>query len=193
MKLIAGLGNPGKNYRLTRHNAGFLALEKIAQKYNIELNTKYKKSIIGKGKISGYDALLMKPLTYMNLSGIVIKSALAKWSIIPEDLIVIYDDIDIPLGTIRIRAQGSAGGHKGVQSIIYSLNNEKFVRIRIGIDSPPPTMSAEEYVLNNFTSEELNKLESVINKIPAVVETTIKFSVEKAMNEFNRRESSENH
>ncbi len=189
MKLIAGLGNPGKEYLFTRHNAGFIALDKIAEKYNIPVVSKYKKSFIGIGKILGEDIILMKPTSWMNLSGIPVRSALAKWRIIPEDLIVIYDDIDLSLGNIRIRKQGSSGGHKGVESIIQSLNNDKFVRIRIGINPPPKGVPAEYYVLNNFTQEELKVLKLVINKIPTIIETIIEFSVEKAMNEFNRRES----
>ena len=189
MKLIAGLGNPGKEYALTRHNAGFVALDKIAETYKIPVNTKYKKSVIGAGKIVDNDVILMKPVTYMNLSGTVIRSALAKWRITPENLIVIYDDIDLPLGTVRIRKQGSSAGHKGVESIIFSLNNDKFIRIRIGINQPPAGLTAEEYVLSPFTNEELELLKPVIEKIPGIIETIIKFSVEKAMNEFNRRES----
>lgn len=189
MKLIAGLGNPGKEYTFTRHNAGFIALDKIAENYNIPVKTKYKKSFIGKGRIVDNEVILMKPITYMNLSGTVIRSALAKWQITPENLIVIYDDMDLPLGTVRIRKQGSSAGHRGVESIIYSLNNDKFVRIRIGINQPPAELTAEEYVLSCFTDKEMELLKPVIERIPVIIETIIKFSVEKAMNEFNRKES----
>ncbi|MBN1897873.1 MAG: aminoacyl-tRNA hydrolase [Spirochaetes bacterium] len=193
MILIAGLGNPGKEYTLTRHNVGFMALDVLSKAFKIPLDAQYKKSRIGLGRRSRHDIVLQKPLTYMNLSGTVILSTLAKYRISPENFIVIHDDIDLPLGTIRIRKQGSSGGHKGIESILRSLNRDDFIRLRIGIGSPPPFLPAEDYVLNDFTVDEVKMIEPVLDAIPEMISVILKYSVDKAMNEFNRRKSIKNH
>ncbi len=191
MYLIVGLGNPGKKYLYTRHNAGFIAVDYLSIKYNISVSTKYKKSYIGNGKISDAEIILMKPLTYMNLSGTVVKSALVKWKIKPENLIVIYDDFNLPFGMIRIRKSGSSGGHNGVESIITELNNNNFIRIRIGIGKNESYSNDIDYVLSQFSEDEFNRLRDVLKYMPDIMETIINYSVERAMNEFNRKKSTE--
>lgn len=187
MRLVAGLGNPGEKYKFTRHNTGFLAIDKLCEKYNIDLNKKYKKSIIGFGNIAGEDVILIKPLTYMNLSGTIIHDVLLNWKIKFNNLIVIYDDIALNLGTIRIREQGSSAGHKGIESIINELKTEKFIRMRIGIGPKPVEMKSEEFVLSNFLKEEFEILKKVLELIPEAIEVIIKDSVSSAMTIFNRK------
>ncbi len=183
MYLIVGLGNPGPAYRFTRHNAGFLAVDNIAEKFNIDISKKFKKSLIGRGSIAGEEVILMKPLTYMNLSGEAVLPAVTKFKINPRNLIVLYDDVDLTIGKIRLRERGSSGGHKGVQSIITRVNNN-FIRVRIGVgkDEHIPT---ERYVLSNFTDSEFEILNEVMKNIPDIIEVILKSSVIKAMNEFN--------
>jgi PTH1 family peptidyl-tRNA hydrolase len=188
MKLIVGLGNPGRKFELTRHNLGFLAIDEISKRFNIKINYEFENSIIGFKNIFNSEIILMKPLTYMNLSGTVVKSAIRKWKIDNKDLIVIYDDIALKIGTIRIREKGSSAGHKGVQSIIDNLNTDNFLRIRIGIGPVLPGVRYEDFVLSNFTKSEFNIIKNVINKIPEIVETILTISVQEAMNKFNRKE-----
>ncbi len=183
MYLIVGLGNPGTKYRFTRHNVGFLAIDNIGEAFGIDVNKKDKHYLFGRGSASGEEILLLKPTTYMNLSGKAVLSAFTKYKISPNDLIVIYDDVDLPVGKIRIREKGSSGGHKGVQSIISMVNNN-FIRIRVGIgkDENIPT---EKYVLSNFTEEEFDILNQVMLKIPNIIKTILEYGIVKAMNEFN--------
>ncbi len=184
--LIVGLGNPGKKYQLTRHNIGFLCVDLLSEYYNIEVKKKYKKSLIGTGNISKDNLILMKPLTFMNLSGSVIQSALAKFRIFPGHLIVIYDDIDIPLGKIKIKKRGSSAGHKGLQSILDYLQNGNFIRIRIGISSQNrKNIPAEQFVLRTFARREVKDIKESLKKIPEIVDTIINYSIEKAMNDYN--------
>lgn len=184
--LIVGLGNPGDKYFFTRHNIGFLAIDLLCQTYSIDVTRKYKKSLIGRGTVSNNQFFLMKPQTYMNLSGTVILSAMAKYRISPDKIIIIYDDIDLPTGKIRIRKNGGSAGHKGIQSVLDNIQNENFLRIRIGINSDKPeTFPAEKYVLQNFSSDEKNIIAESLKKIPDIIDTIINNSVEKAMNDYN--------
>ena len=133
MKIIAGLGNPGREYENTKHNVGFLTIDILAEKYGIKVNKIKFKGLVGEGMIGGQKVLLVKPQTYMNLSGQCIREVMAFYKLDPEDLTVIYDDIDLPMGNLRIRKKGSAGTHNGMRSIIYDLQEDGFPRIRIGI------------------------------------------------------------
>jgi len=184
--LIVGLGNPTKKYQLTRHNIGFISIDILSECWNIPVKKKYKKSYIGTYQIDNTPIILMKPLTFMNNSGQVIQSAMAKFRIFPKNIIVIYDDIDLPLGKIRIRAKGSSAGHKGLQSIIDHIQNDAFIRIRIGIGSELKQKKATvNFVLSPFTKEEIKILKKSLKHIPEIINTIINHSVEKAMNDFN--------
>lgn len=184
--LIAGLGNPGQKYFYNRHNIGFLSIDTIGAHFNIEINEKYKKSYIGKCIFNNKKILLMKPQTFMNLSGEMIRKAMATYKIPVQNLIIIHDDVDLPLNKIRIKKNGSDGGHKGVQSIIECLQNDNFVRIRLGINSSlKQNVCLEEFVLSDFSGAEMKIVKKILKQIPDLIETIINNSVEKAMNEFN--------
>ncbi|MBQ8044524.1 MAG: aminoacyl-tRNA hydrolase [Clostridia bacterium] len=174
MKCIIGLGNIGKEYENTRHNSGFIALDAIAEKYNISFDKKKKKCVYGEGIINGKKVSLIKPTTYMNLSGEAIVEMMNWYKITPEDILVIYDDVDLKLGTIRYREKGSSGTHNGMKNIIANLKTEEFARIRIGIenrgDTPIPLM---DYVLQRFSKEELNTIKEQI--VPQVEENILNF------------------
>lgn len=159
MKCIIGLGNIGNEYENTRHNIGFIMLDKLCNKYNIEINKKKKKCIYGEGIIAGQKVCLMKPTTYMNLSGEAIVEIMNWYKVAIEDILVIVDDIDLPFGTVRYRLKGSAGTHNGLRNIIANLKDENFARIKVGIENrkgvPIPLI---DYVLQKFNKEELEKL-----------------------------------
>ncbi len=186
--LIAGLGNPGRKYRKNRHNIGFIAVDELAHQNHIEIETKMGKSLYGKGYIAGYPVILMKPQTYMNLSGEAVGWLQRYFKISMEHLIVISDDVDLPFGTLRIRTKGSAGGQKGLLSIIQNLGSDKFTRVRVGIGRPPERMDTSSWVLTNFMKEEIESLHLIVNKISESIETIIEDSVVAAMNKFNGME-----
>jgi peptidyl-tRNA hydrolase, PTH1 family len=188
MKLIAGLGNPGAKYKNTRHNAGFMAIDEIFDKLLFQPFKKSDKfnAEIAEGQIADDKVLLAKPQTFMNLSGQSVAGIMNFYKIPAEDLIVIFDDADLPYGTLRIRPDGSAGGHKGVKSVIESIGSQGFVRLRLGIQPPPSFNGAlEDYVLGKLTDGEKKNLQSVINQIPYAVGMILEGETEKAMNEFN--------
>lgn len=164
MKLVVGLGNPGRQYEKTRHNIGFEVIDYIADHYSIPLDKAKFKGIFGMGNVDGEKIILLKPLTYMNLSGESIRPLMDYYNIEPEDLVVIYDDLDLPVGRIRLRQKGSSGGHNGIKSTIAHVGTEKFNRIRVGIDRPTNGMTITDYVLGRFTKEENDKLELVVKK-----------------------------
>jgi len=185
MYLIIGLGNPGDKYVFTRHNAGFLSIDFISQKHNIVVSKFKHKAIIGEGVILGHKVVLAKPQTYMNLSGESVKE-LAAWYKIPnENIMIIYDDVSIPIGSIRIREKGSAGGHNGMKSIIQHLSSDVFPRLKIGVNAKPDGYDLADYVLGKFTKEEQDIMfETFINVNDAVVEFINK-DIKSAMNKFN--------
>lgn len=186
MFLIVGLGNPGREYEKTRHNAGFTAVDFIADFYGISLQDAKCNSIIGCGKIGGQDVILAKPMTYMNRSGIAVKCLAIEYSLEADRIIVIYDDIDLPLGRIRIREKGSSGGHRGIASIIKELGTNEFIRVRIGIGRPEsPKVDIVEHVLSPFLPEEEADFDSVLRVVRDAVETIILHGVSKAMSIFN--------
>lgn len=190
MKLIVGLGNPGKEYSTSRHNIGFLCINHLARWHRITLDMKQGQARAGKGVIAGNEVVLAKPQTYMNLSGRSVGLLMQKYHLAPEDLIVIHDDLDLPLGKIRIRLGSSAAGHNGIKSIIAFLGTQDFIRIRIGISRPQaPDESQEEtivdYVLGDFTPEDKPIIEETIHRASEAVVSLINEGLTIAMNKFN--------
>lgn len=171
MKLIIGLGNPGKEYEKTRHNTGFLVMDEIGKELNIDINQRKFKSIIGTGKYKGESILLMKPQTYMNLSGEALIQAVKFYQMDIKDILVIYDDLDLPVGKLRLRENGSAGGQNGIKSIINHLHTQEFKRIRVGIDNNKMIPTAD-YVLGKVRKDEM---EDYLNSIQRAKEAAIKF------------------
>lgn len=184
MKLIVGLGNPGKKYAETRHNVGFTAIKRLADKFDIRNVDKDCEALIAKGKIQEKKVILAQPLTYMNKSGRAVAKLVDKYNISLEDLVVIYDDLDLPTGKLRVKAKGSSGGHNGIQSIMENLNSEEINRIRIGIGRPLD-LPVTEYVLREFSSDQQKRVEETFEIIDQVVIEIIKNGVESAMNKFN--------
>jgi peptidyl-tRNA hydrolase, PTH1 family len=183
--LIAGLGNPGREYKQTRHNIGFMVAEKFAQDVSISMGKVQAKAIIGIGKWNGIKLIIVKPQAFMNLSGQPVKSLLNYYKVPISNLIVIHDDIDIPFGTIRIRQQGGYGGQKGMKSIIEQLGTQDFNRIRMGIDRPPGRMDAADYVLERFSSREEEQLVNFIASASKAIQAIVNDGIDYAMNQFN--------
>lgn len=184
MFIIAGLGNPGKKYENTRHNMGFLTIDRLAEKYNIRTDKIKFKSLVGEGCIAGQKVVLIKPQTYMNLSGEAIREVMAFYKLEPENLIVIYDDLDIPTGSLRIRKSGSAGTHNGMKSVVYQLQSDQFPRIRIGIGSDRRG-DIIDFVVGNVSSEEKAVLEETIDQSVKAIECIIAEDIDMAMNRYN--------
>jgi PTH1 family peptidyl-tRNA hydrolase len=188
MKLIVGLGNPGRDYGQHRHNIGFRCANYFARKHGLEFNKRQARSQIARGRIAGVDVMLAKPQTFMNLSGGAVSLLVQQLSLPLTDLIVIYDDLDLPLGKIRIRERGSAGGHRGIQSIIDSLSSQDFPRIRVGLGRPPEVHSEDEvvaYVLSEFSSEEQLVVTEAVARVSEALEYLLSTSITEAMNRFN--------
>lgn len=185
MKLIVGLGNPGREYELTRHNIGFMAIDELAKRWNISLNEQKFKGVFGAGFVNGEKVILLKPLTYMNLSGESIRPLMDYYKIDVDDFVVMYDDLDIPVGKLRLRMKGSAGGHNGVKSTISHLGTQEFQRIRMGIDRPKNGMKVVDYVLGRFTSEEIPDVNHSIEKAADACEEWLNKPFFQIMNTFN--------
>jgi peptidyl-tRNA hydrolase, PTH1 family len=164
MKCIVGLGNPGKKFENTRHNVGFMVIDRLADQFTLPLTKEKFKGMYSTGVVNGEKVLLVKPLTYMNVSGECIRPFLDFYQIPVEDLVVIYDDLDLPAGKIRLRQKGSAGGHNGVKSTIQHLGTQDFKRIRIGIDRPQNGISVPDYVLQRFSKEESTHIGDAVNQ-----------------------------
>ncbi len=187
MYLIAGLGNPGKQYEMTRHNIGFEVIDYISDEYSIKVNKIKHKGLIGEGFIGREKVALLKPQTFMNLSGESIREAASFYKIPPENIIVIYDDISLATGSVRIRAKGSAGGHNGIKSIIYQLESDNFPRIKLGVGQPRhKDYDLKDFVLGRFAKEEIKELEDVIRTIPDIINTIITLGCDRAAGKFNR-------
>jgi len=184
---VAGLGNPGRKYSRSRHNAGFMAVDALAQKHGIALK-EYVDRKQGSGHIEGVEAVIIKPLTFMNRSGPAVCRLMKKLAIPMERLIVVHDDMDMPAGRLRIRKSGSPGGHKGVESIISSLGSREFIRVKLGIGRDPG-MLAEDYVLGKFGRQELPLVKEAIDAAVEAIAAILSEGVEKAMNRFNRPRS----
>jgi PTH1 family peptidyl-tRNA hydrolase len=189
MKLIVGLGNPGSQYDRTRHNAGFLALDRFAQKNNAGNYRVAHESFMADVLVGTEKVLLLKPQTYMNLSGRAVASAVQFYKLTPEQLLVLVDDVALPAGTIRIRAGGSAGGHNGLRDIEAALNTQDYPRLRIGVD-PPGNIPQKDYVLGFFTAEQKPKLDSAFSTAADAITTWVNEGIAAAMNRFNGGEKS---
>ena len=188
MYLIVGLGNPGRQYEATRHNMGFDVVDRLVEEYRIPQGGVKFNAMYGKGIIGGQPALLMKPLSYMNLSGGPVREMANYFKIDPEtEMIVIYDDIDLDPGQLRIRKQGSAGGHKGIKDLIQKLGTQKFIRIRVGVGAKPKDWDLADYVLGRIPGEERKLVDEAQERACKAVETILSEGVDAAMNEFNKK------
>ena len=185
MYLIVGLGNPEEEYSGTRHNMGFCAINELAKKNNIEISKEKFEALYGSGIIEGQKVLFIKPQTYMNLSGQAVKAFMDFYKTDLDKLIIVYDDMDTQPGEIRIRKQGTAGGHNGIKSIIHELDTTNFPRIRIGIGRPEHEGDYINYVIQKISKQELDNLQPGIDKAVQAIEEILKNNIDKAMNKFN--------
>lgn len=184
--LIVGLGNPGKQYESTRHNAGFICIDILAEKYDIKINKLKFKSLMGEGRIEGKRCLLLKPQTFMNLSGEAVRDAVDFYKIPVENIIVICDDISLEPGKMRIRRKGSHGGQNGMRNIIYHLKDDNFPRIKIGIGAKPnPEYDLADWVLSRFTQSEAKLIKQVADNTVSAIEIMVKGDIDKAMSNYN--------
>lgn len=184
--IIVGLGNPGKKYELTRHNAGFLFADLLADKNNEKISKIQFKSVTANIILGGHRCLLMKPQTFMNNSGEAVKQAAAFYKIPPENIIVVFDDISLPCGKMRIRRKGSDGGHNGIKSIIYLLNSDNFPRIKLGVgEKPHPEYDLADWVLSSFKKPELDSLREAAENACKAVEMMVQGNIDGAMSNFN--------
>ena len=184
MKMIVGLGNPGKEYERTRHNVGFMVIERLAQEMNVSIsNSKFKGEYV-KLKYKGEDIILLKPMTYMNLSGESVIQVMKFFKLDIQDLLVIYDDLDMPTGKLRLRESGSAGGHNGIKNIISQVGTQSFKRIRVGIDRHP-YIPVVDYVLGRFQKEEQSLIEEGIENAVKAIQVYLDKGFHIAMNTFN--------
>ncbi|MHB1652472.1 MAG: aminoacyl-tRNA hydrolase [Desulfitobacteriaceae bacterium] len=185
MKVIAGLGNPGVEYAETRHNAGFVLVDNLAEEGQLDFRSKFQ-GLLVEGQWNGERVFLFKPQTYMNLSGRALRDLVAFYKILAEDILVVHDDMDLPLGKIRLRNRGSAGGHNGIRSIITELGTEEFWRLKLGIGRPPADWAAPDYVLGRFRPEEILSFEEALTKAEKAVQLWLTGQSSKAMNVYNR-------
>lgn len=184
--LIVGLGNPDKKYEKTRHNTGFMAVDEIASSLSVEISKKKFDALTADANIAGQRVLLMKPQTYMNLSGVSVEKAASFYKIPPEHIIVLFDDISLPVGKLRIRRKGSHGGHNGIRSIIDYLQSDGFPRVKIGVgEKPRPEYDLADWVLSTFTKDELADIHDMAERCLEIVELIIKGQTDKAMNLYN--------
>ncbi len=191
MYLIAGLGNPTKEYDKTRHNAGFSVIDVLADRYRIDVSEKKHKALCGRGVIEGQKVLLLKPQSFMNLSGESIRAAADYYKIAPEEMIVIYDDISLEPGQLRIRLKGSAGGHNGIKNIIANLGTQDFPRIKVGVGAKPPRMDLADYVLSRFGAGEQKLMDEAFGEAAEAAVMMMTDGAERAMNHFNAKKKAE--
>ena len=185
VKLIAGLGNPGDAYSLTRHNIGFMAADRIAGETGTALNKTKFHSLVGHGSCCGHDIIIAKPQTFMNRSGEAIRALADSFSIAAEDIIVMHDDMDVDFGSLKIKIRGGSAGHRGIDSLIDQLNTDIFMRLRIGIGRPPAAMPGPDYVLETFSVQELNQVATITATVLQCLETILTHGVAAAMNRFH--------
>jgi len=192
MFLVAGLGNPGEKYAATPHNLGFLVVDCLAARHSIRMSRRECQAIIGTGTIRGQAVMLAQPQTFMNLSGVAIKPLLEKNELGPADLILIYDELDLPWGDIRVKPKGSAAGHNGAADVIGKLGTSEFARIRMGVHPGHPLSSGADYLLSGFNRQQRESLDAFIGRGADAAESIIAEGVEKSMTEFNRRAQGSN-
>ena len=183
--IIAGLGNPGKEYEYSRHNTGFLCLDVLCNKYSIRTDRIKYQSLVALADIEGHVCLVMRPQTYMNNSGFAVKAAADFYKIPPEKVIVIYDDISLPTGVLRIRKKGSAGGHNGIKSIIYHLNSDEFPRLKIGVGAKEIDEDLKDHVLGRFSKADLETIKSTSERAVQAVALIVQDKTDEAMNRYN--------
>lgn len=193
MKLVAGLGNPGKEYASTKHNLGFLAVDEIARRAGIDLTKKKFRGSYGEGVISGERLILLKPETYMNRSGEAVSEAAVFYNISPPDIIVIHDEMDLPSGTVRVKAGGGSAGHNGIRSIVERIGSPDFVRIRMGIGKPGEKSKGATHVLSKFGSGESDAVKMSVETAADAVFELIENGLERTMNKFNVRSAENQH
>ncbi len=192
MYIIAGLGNPGSKYAHSRHNAGFEVIDRLAERYRISVDTKKFQALCGTGYIDGQKVLLLKPQTFMNLSGESVRAACDFFKIDPEEeLIVLYDDISLAPGQLRIRAKGSAGGHNGIKNIIQHLNTQVFARVKIGVGEKPAGYDLADYVLGHFSKEEWPDMVDAFDRAAQAAAKMTTDDIQHVMNEFNTSKAKE--
>ncbi len=190
MKLIVGLGNPGIEYQFTPHNIGFLAVDRIAEQCGVMVDNRHSKALTARSRIGNEEVLLAKPETYMNLSGMSVRELVDKCGVDPEkDLIVIYDELDLPLGMIRIRERGSSAGHNGMQSIINALQTQEIARIRLGVAPDDPAKGGASYILAQFRKSQMAAVDELLDLAAQAVTVTLNESTKAAMNRFNRKKT----
>ena len=188
MKLIVGLGNPGIEYQFTPHNLGFLTIDRIANGLGVEVRNRQCRALTARATIGGEPVVLAKPETYMNLSGLSVRELVAEHQVdVGRDLIVIYDELDLPLGAIRIRQRGSSAGHNGMESILGALNTEEFLRIRLGIAPDRKVVDGVKYVLTPFRKAQFELVDEILDTATQAVEVILKEGPAAAMNRFNRK------
>ncbi len=187
MYLIVGLGNPETDYSKTRHNMGFNVINKISEKYNIDVNKSKFKALVGNGIIEGEKVILLKPQTFMNLSGEALTEAMNFYKLSPKDIIIIYDDVDIEPGNIRIRKNGSAGSHNGMKSIISSINTDVFCRVRVGIGKPKEHIDMITHVIGHISEEEAEELDKGVKIAEEAVIEIVRNNIDSAMNKYNKK------
>jgi PTH1 family peptidyl-tRNA hydrolase len=193
VKLIVGLGNPGIEYQFTPHNIGFLALDRIAEQCGVMIDNRHSRALTARARIGNHEVLLAKPETFMNLSGMSVRELVDKTGVDPQqkELVVIYDELDLPLGMIRIRERGSSAGHNGMQSIINALQTEEITRMRLGIAPQPPARGGANYVLSPFRKSQLPAVDEVLDLAATAVQVIFEEGVAVAMNRFNRKNKPE--
>jgi len=191
MRLIVGLGNPDPEYQWTPHNLGFMAVDELANRASIRVERPEGKALVGRGKLAGEEILLAKPQTYMNLSGISVRELLAKYELKVSDLLVMWDEVQLPLGTLRIHKEGSAGSHNGAKSVIGAVGTQEFARLRLGAGPEHPLSSRREYVLRPMKKAELEIAAEMLDEAGNAVEAILTEGIDAAMTKFNRRKPSE--
>jgi PTH1 family peptidyl-tRNA hydrolase len=187
VRAIIGLGNPGEDYAGTRHNVGFWVVSLLAHRYNLSLNRHRYHACYGEGSIRGVPVLLAQPMTYMNRSGEAVRALLHAYALTPQQMLIVYDDIALPLGTLRLRPRGSAGGHNGMRSIIDAIGTEEFPRLRIGIGAPPEGVDPADYVLSPFEESEKPLMRQMLEIAADACEAWLIEPIERVMSRFNRQ------
>jgi PTH1 family peptidyl-tRNA hydrolase len=191
MRLIVGLGNPDPEYQWTPHNLGFMAVDELADRGSIRVERPEGKALVGRGKLAGHEILLAKPQTYMNLSGVSVRELLAKYELEPADLLVMWDEVQLPAGTFKIHPDGSAGSHNGAKSVIGSIGTQQFARLRLGCGPDHPVGSLRDYVLRPMKKAELEEASEMLGQVGDAVELILTQGLDAAMTKYNRRKPQE--